>query len=102
MSEKIPGNLIRAARELLGWSQRDLADKANCGLVTVQRIEKGGALHVEGTRDKIIDAIQKAGIRFIPQTESEGAGMRWASPSDQPPEPAAKPRSEKKFPRKPY
>lgn len=92
MTAKIPGTLIRAARELLGWSQNELAEKASCGLVTVRRIEKGGAFHVEGTRDRIIEAIQAAGIRFIPQTENEGAGMRWASPSDQPTEPAPKPR----------
>ena len=94
MTEKIPGSLIRAARELLGWSQSELAEKASCGLVTVRRIEKGGAFHVEGTRDKIIDAIQKAGIRFIPQTPDEGAGLRWATPGAQPAEPPAKRRRE--------
>lgn len=90
MTEKIPGTLIRAARELLGWSQNELAEKASCGLVTVRRIEKGGAFHVEGTRDRIIEAIQAAGIRFIPQTSDEGAGLRWVTPSAQPPEPTAK------------
>ena len=95
MSERVPGNILRAARELLGWSQRELADKADCGLVTVQRIEKGGAFHVEGTRDRIIEALQNAGIRFLPQTPTEGAGLRWATPEVQPPEPPAKPRNQK-------
>jgi transcriptional regulator with XRE-family HTH domain len=95
MNEKVPGNLLRAARELLGWSQRELADRASCGIVTVQRIEKGGAFHVEGTRDKIVDAIQTAGIRFLPQTSTEGAGIRWATPADQPVERPAKRRDKK-------
>jgi transcriptional regulator with XRE-family HTH domain len=95
MSQKVPGNLLRAARELLGWSQRELAERADCGLVTVQRIEKGGTFHVEGTREKIVEVIQNAGVRFLPQTTTEGAGIRWATPDDQPSETPAKRRVDK-------
>jgi transcriptional regulator with XRE-family HTH domain len=61
---------IRAARALLGWSQRQLARKAGVGSATLQRIEQHEGI-LKGnfsTILKIERALEEAGIGF---TESD-------------------------------
>ena len=70
---------IRAARALLGWLQEDLAKKSKVGLATIQRLEKGQnvvAAHVS-TVIKLQSALGKAGIRFLPQGDAGGIGVRF-------------------------
>lgn len=83
MGEKIPGKLLRAARELLDWDQRRLADELGCSISTVIRIERGDAGHWEDTRSKLVETMEAAGLKFIDQTESHGAGVRWSTPENQ-------------------
>jgi transcriptional regulator with XRE-family HTH domain len=63
---------IRAARALLGWSQNQLAHKAEVGVATLQRIEQNeGVLKGNfSTILKIQRALEEAGIRFT----EDGAG----------------------------
>jgi len=69
---------IRAARALIHWSQEDLAKKAGIGVATVRRIEVGDGL-VSGnvtTVFRIQKALERAGIRFTTDDESDGIGVR--------------------------
>ena len=68
---------IRAARALLGLSQRELAAMAAIGLATVKRIE--AAPDIRGAADtfwKIQTALEKAGVEFIPIEAAKGPGVR--------------------------
>ena len=65
---------IRAARALLGLSQRELSVLAEIGLATVKRIE--AAPDIRGAADtfwKIQTALEKAGVEFIPTESGERA-----------------------------
>jgi transcriptional regulator with XRE-family HTH domain len=69
---------IRAGRALLGWSQLDLAKAASIGVATVRRLEAAGTA-VRGSVDtvwKIQQALEKAGVEFIPAEEGRGPGVR--------------------------
>lgn len=74
----ITSDQIRAARALLRWSGKDLAEKTGLGFSTLMRLEVLEG--VPGAQVKTLEAIQKAfeeaGIEFI-GTPEEGAGVRW-------------------------
>lgn len=76
----ISGGQIRAARAFLGWSQSELAKKAEISEMTLKRFEKRGEKPT-GTL-KSLEAIQKAfeeaGIVFIDRDEAGGPGVRLA------------------------
>ncbi len=68
---------IKAARALLAWSQADLARHSKVSEPTIARLESfdgelGGR---EETGEKIVRAIEKAGVDFIP-ANGGGAGVR--------------------------
>lgn len=68
---------IRAARALLGFSQRELSEVATVGIATVKRIEL--ATEISGsarTLWKVQKALEDAGIEFIPADELKGPGLR--------------------------
>ena len=65
----------RAARGLLAWSQRDLAEKAKVGIVTVRQFETGGAVPRRATIDVIRRAFEADGVEFIAENGG-GAGVR--------------------------
>ena len=72
----LTGSQIRAARALLGWSARQLADRAGVGYATVQRAEQHEG--VPATTAPRLFAIQGAlhdqGIVFIGQGYYQGDG----------------------------
>ena len=72
---------IRAARAILKWSARELAEKVGLGLTTIQRMESDGG--VGGALNRNVTAVQKvfeeAGIEFIP-ANGGGAGVRLRKP----------------------
>lgn len=74
----ITSDQIRAARSMLRWSGKELAEKSGIGFSTLMRLEVLEG--VPGTQVKTLDAIKKtfelAGIEFIGTPES-GAGVRW-------------------------
>jgi transcriptional regulator with XRE-family HTH domain len=68
---------IRAARALLGLSQRELAVLAEVGLATIKRIE--AAPDIRGAADtfwKLQGALERAGVEFIPPEAPKGPGVR--------------------------
>jgi transcriptional regulator with XRE-family HTH domain len=64
---QILGREVKAARALLGWSQKELADEAHVSIVTVKRLEaKDGPLQGRPeTVDKILHALKAAGVSFF-------------------------------------
>src|SRR5271154_7327288 len=63
---EITSELIRAARALLRWEQRQLADASSVSLPTVKRLEaKRGALSAHAsTVSALVRALEAAGVEF--------------------------------------
>jgi transcriptional regulator with XRE-family HTH domain len=70
----ITGAQARGARGFLGWSARQLAEAANLGLSTVQRLEAGG-LVTPANMDAMRRALEEGGVEFIAENGG-GAGVR--------------------------
>ncbi len=58
---------LRAARALLGWTARELAERGNVHLSTVQRMERchGPVRGNVTSLDAVLDALQDRGIEFV-------------------------------------
>jgi len=55
----------RAARGWLGWSQKDLANKAQVGLSTVKDFENGARKPIANNLGAMERALTTAGVEFI-------------------------------------
>ena len=65
----------RAARGLIAWSQRTLAEAAGIGIVTVHQFEAASSEPRRATLDVIKRAFEGAGVEFIDENGG-GAGVR--------------------------
>ncbi len=97
-------NQIRAARGLLHWSARVLAERAGVHLSTVQRMERsqgpvGG--NVESVR-RVQAALERAGVGFLAEDDSPGVrllkadelqSVKWSTESPGSPHPPVEPRN---------
>ena len=83
MSTLLTGDLIRAARGLLGFSQEALAAKAGVSQKALSDIELGKKLITAKTNEKLRRCFEENSIQFIAaNTDSidlEGTGVRWKS-----------------------
>jgi transcriptional regulator with XRE-family HTH domain len=77
MSSQITSEVIRAARMLVRWDQKALAEAAGVSHVTVRRLEaKPGPLVAERpTIAKLRVALELAGVIFVDEN-GEGPGVR--------------------------
>lgn len=58
--------LIKAARELLGWSINDLCHESELGYSTVADYEREGRQHTwDSTKQKMVAALERGGVEFI-------------------------------------
>lgn len=87
---------VRAARALLAWSQQDLAKRAGVATSTVADFERGHRKPVANNAQAIRDALEGAGVRFLPTgavigptlpempgvAGRTGAPVRWVSAED--------------------
>lgn len=75
---------IRAARGLLRWSARVLAEQAGVHLSTVQRMERANGPvsgNIESVR-RVQAALERAGVEFLDEDDSAGVRLnRLSSPS---------------------
>ena len=73
----ISSELVRAARALLRWEQRDLASASSVSLPTIKRLEsKPGPLAAHGsTLAALRKALESAGVEFIDENGG-GPGVR--------------------------
>ena len=66
---------VRMARAALGWTIRDLADRAKVNLNTVSRYEAGREVK-SGTIQSIEAAFSDAGVILIHEDPQGGVGVR--------------------------
>lgn len=69
---------MKAARALLGWDQRQLAEAAGISLPTVQRMEASDGV-VRGNVDtlvKVVEALDRAGLQLLAEGETSDSGGR--------------------------
>jgi transcriptional regulator with XRE-family HTH domain len=73
----ISSEQVRAARALLRWEQKELADASQVSLPSIKRLEtQPGALAAQQrTVDAIVGALEKAGVIFV-EENGEGPGVR--------------------------
>jgi transcriptional regulator with XRE-family HTH domain len=73
----ISSELVRAARALLRWEQRDLAKASGVSLPTIKRLEskRGQMAAHASTMLALVKAIEGAGIEFI-DANGGGPGVR--------------------------
>ncbi len=69
------GEQIRAARALLGWEQKQLAEAAGVSVETVSRLERtrGKVSAYTGTLETIQKALEAGGVEF---TNDDAPGVR--------------------------
>jgi transcriptional regulator with XRE-family HTH domain len=68
------GYQLRAARSLIGWSQKDLAKASQVAHTTIARLENAGHSQMSGrstTLQSIINALGKAGVEIT----DDGVGL---------------------------
>ena len=78
----ISGAQVRAARALLDWSIKDLSERSNVSVPTIQRLERQHGL-ISSQPRTVIDlkkAIEEAGLEFI-GTPDDGPGIRFRAKS---------------------
>ena len=74
----ISATQMKAARALLNWDQKQLAEAAGVSLPTVQRMEASDG-NVRGNVDtlvKVVEALRLAGIELIGEGASSAGGGR--------------------------
>tara|TARA_R110000787_G_scaffold44395_4_gene108952 strand:- start:863 stop:1117 length:255 start_codon:yes stop_codon:yes gene_type:complete len=83
--EKILPNELKAARTLLGMSQRELSEKAGVSLVTLRRLESQldyASMVSAATTTKVRDALEASGIIFLePGDVVRGRGVALGDPT---------------------
>ena len=85
----------KAARALLGWTQQDLAQRANVAISTVADFERGKRSPVSNNLDAMRSALEQAGVTLLsggavaghPQSANttiskSGAPIRWVDATD--------------------
>ena len=74
----ITSGQIRAARSLIKWTGKELAEASEVAFSTLMRLETGEGIPAAQakTLNAIVKAFEKAGIEFI-GTPENGAGVRW-------------------------
>lgn len=77
MRHPLTSELIRAARALLRWDQRQLAEASSISLPTVKRLEAkpGPLLAHASTEVALMRALELAGVEFIAENGG-GPGVR--------------------------
>ena len=70
----------RAARGLLDWSQQELADRAQVGIVTIRQLEAGSNVPRRSTLQVVRTAFEAAGVVFI-EENGGGPGVRLRKPT---------------------
>ena len=69
---------LRAARQLVGWNAEMLATKAKVGVATIRRAELCDGLTdmKPETAEKVVGALEKAGVMFWAADRHGGPGVR--------------------------
>jgi transcriptional regulator with XRE-family HTH domain len=66
----------KAARALLGWSQEDLAKHSGVVRRTLMSFETGSRDPRQETLQKLLEAFERAGVRFVNTPDMLGVVLR--------------------------
>jgi len=69
LDQAVTGHHLRAARALLDWSMMDLAQASGVSHSTVRRLEEDREHRGSRSRLQAVEALRRAGIRFIPMDD---------------------------------
>ena len=75
----ITARQVRAARALLGWTQKTLSEKSGVSLPVLARFERGEADTRGNALILLEKAIRRAGIELINADDRKGEGLRIAN-----------------------
>ncbi len=77
IQDRITPAQLRAARALVNWTAKDVAERAQIGVATVRRAELAqGALGITAANEAAIRrALEGAGVIFVAEN-GEGPGVR--------------------------
>ncbi len=70
----------KAARALIGWSRRQLAEASHVSERTLIDFERGARAPHRRTLVDLRRALEEAGVVFIDQSEERGPGVRLKDP----------------------
>jgi transcriptional regulator with XRE-family HTH domain len=76
MQQTIIPAQIRAARALVNWSQEKLADLSGVAVTSVRDLEAEKRASESGTSINVRDALENAGVEFLPGSIEGGPGVR--------------------------
>ncbi len=79
-NKSITPELCRGARAILGWSQQDLAARAEVARTTVADYELGQIAPQARTLRDLVAALEGGGIEFLPPKENISRGgmmLKW-------------------------
>ena len=71
----ITAEQCRAARAMLGWSQRKLAEAAAVAKATIVDFERGSRRPYERTLRDLRTVLERAGIEFLDADDQRGVGV---------------------------
>jgi hypothetical protein len=76
----LTSELVRAARALLRWEQRDLEAASSVSLPTIKRLESKPGIMIAHTSTLVAlkKAFEVAGVEFIDENGGGGPGVRLA------------------------
>jgi transcriptional regulator with XRE-family HTH domain len=63
---------IRAARTLLGWTQKDLSTRAGVSRRTITTIENGLVVVADKSVEAVVTALQAGGVTFVSEESVYG------------------------------
>jgi transcriptional regulator with XRE-family HTH domain len=91
---------LRMARAALGWSLKDLAERADVNINTISRYEAGSQV-MSGTIGKIESVLLREGVIFLEEEGQLGPGVRLKrqlslSVGEDPQRPKSDPQKEKR------
>jgi predicted transcriptional regulator len=78
----VTGRHLRAARGLLGWTQRDLAKRGKVALGTLRKMEESDG-RVDSRTDtliRVMTALERAGVEFL-NDDKPGVRLVRAEPA---------------------
>ncbi len=70
----------KAARALIGWSRRELAEASQVAERTLIDFERGARAPHRRTLTDLRRALEESGVVFIDQNEESGPGVRLKDP----------------------
>jgi transcriptional regulator with XRE-family HTH domain len=73
---------LRAARALVGWSREKLAKSSGVPAPTIRDFELNKTDPKQGTVHKWRRTLEDAGVEFLDEDPTKGAGVRLRTPAD--------------------